>query len=249
MKLEQIKNKYPKVLTTTETLNEVIKNKKSLCRYGDGEYNLCSKELKGKNIFQLKNEILEERLKEILVSEDKNILICIPPFEGKYNEFSKNDFKFPKFWKRYYYENGEIIIKLLNKNKVYGSAFVSRLTVFYENELTEIKKMWNNKKIVFVYSDKGRFEKDERIFDNILSSEEILIPAINAFSEYDFILKKCLEKEKDKLFLIAAGALATILAYDLAKKGYQALDIGHLPNSYKEFLGEIISPEDLPIQK
>jgi hypothetical protein len=37
----------------------------------------------------------------------------------------------------------------------------------------------------------------------------------------------------DKLILIALGPTATVLAYDLAKKGYQAIDIGHLPSCYE----------------
>ena len=53
--------------------------------------------------------------------------------------------------------------------------------------------------------------------------------------------------EKNVLFMVAAGPTATVLSYDLWKDGYQALDVGHLPNSYDEFLGEIISPENIPL--
>lgn len=249
--LEKLAEDYPKVLTTTETLNDIILNKKSMCRYGDGEFSLCSKKIKSENIFQKKDKLLEKRLKEILLSNEKNIIVCIPPFDDRYYEDIqiKNNIVNPKYWKRYWYKNGKEVLKVVDKKRIYGNTQLSRITGFYENSLLEIKKLWENKKVVFVYSDKGRFEKDERIFNNIESSEEIIIPAINAFYKYDSILKRCLEKEKNKLFLIAAGPTATVLAYDLSKKGYQALDIGHLPNSYREFLGEILCPEDLPKQK
>ena len=246
--LNFIEENYPKVLTTTETLKKIIEEKKSICRYGDGEYSLCSDKIKSDNIFQKKDQFLKKRLKEILVSKDRNIIVCIPPFDDKYYEDPevKNNLVNPKYWKRYWYKNGKIVIKLLDKNKIYGNALLSRITGFYENDIKELKKIWENREIVFVYSKEGRFEKDKRIFDNILSSEEVLIPALNAFERYDEILEECLSKEKNKLFLISAGPTATILAYDLSKKGYQALDIGHLPNSYREFLGEILCPEDLP---
>lgn len=250
-KLKKIADNYPKVLSTSETLKEIIINKKSICRYGDGEFNLCSKKLKNPNIFQEDNLILKRRLKEILLSTDENILICIPPVENKYYEdpsikSTKND---PKFWRRYWYKYGETIIKILKKDTLYGNALISRITGFLENELEIYKKIWDKRKVVFVYGKTGRFGRDQRVFDNILSFEEILIPAINAFDEYDVILDKCLKKDKENLFLIAAGATATVLAYDLAKNGYQALDIGHLPNSYQEFLGEILSPESLSKDK
>ena len=41
---------------------------------------------------------------------------------------------------------------------------------------------------------------------------------------------------RDKLILIALGPTATVLAYDLAKEGYWAIDIGHLDLEYEWFL-------------
>ena len=38
------------------------------------------------------------------------------------------------------------------------------------------------------------------------------------------------------MILIALGPTATVLAYDLAKAGYWALDIGHLDLEYEWFL-------------
>ena len=41
---------------------------------------------------------------------------------------------------------------------------------------------------------------------------------------------------KNKLILIALGPTATILAYDLYKLGYRAIDIGHIDIEYEWFL-------------
>lgn len=244
--LKKIESEYPDVLSTTETLEEIIYNKKSISRFGDGEYNLLMRGRKKGNIFQKRDEKLRKRLGEIIASNDENILICISPFKSK-EDYSTPEFKkkFRYFMEMYWLANWKEIKKFL-KNKKYGNALISRRDVFFENKLEEIKKIWDSKEVVFVYSEKGRFEKDTRLFNNIKNSEEILISPLNAFDDYENILKKCMRKSKDKLFLIAAGATATVLAYDLAKLGYQALDIGHLPNCYKEYLGEILTPEILP---
>ena len=41
---------------------------------------------------------------------------------------------------------------------------------------------------------------------------------------------------KDHLVIIALGATATVLAYDLTLDGYQALDLGHIDIEYEWFL-------------
>ena len=42
--------------------------------------------------------------------------------------------------------------------------------------------------------------------------------------------------EKEKLILLALGPTATVMAYDLTKLGYQAIDIGHIDIEYEWFL-------------
>lgn len=43
--------------------------------------------------------------------------------------------------------------------------------------------------------------------------------------------------------MVALGATATVLAYELSKEGYQVIDTGHLPNCYLQAIGERQSPE------
>ena len=71
------------------------------------------------------------------------------------------------------------------------------------------------------------------LFDNATDIIRILGPAESAFDRYDDILAEALKQEKDRLVLIALGATATVLAYDLANAGFQALDIGHIDIEYE----------------
>lgn len=244
---EILKKTFPKVMTTEETILEILKNKCSLVRFGDGEINMVLSERKSKVPYQKSNIKLEKRLREILKSGKQNILVCIPTFsyEGKENYKLLKEKEPPKFWERYWLSHKKVY-NMFNLKYVYGNAFVSRAHSFYDGNFEKVKQLWDKREVVFVYGKKGRFQIDERLFKNIKSSEEIHIPPMDAFDSYEEILKECLKKPKDKLFLIAAGPTATVLAFDLANEGYQALDIGHLPNSYHEFLGEIEKPESLP---
>ncbi len=70
------------------------------------------------------------------------------------------------------------------------------------------------------------------IFDNVKSIIYQTAPNVDAFKEYDNILMEASKVDKNKLVIIVLGPTATILAYDLALKGYQALDMGHIAKAY-----------------
>ena len=71
------------------------------------------------------------------------------------------------------------------------------------------------------------------LFNKSLSVKRIVCPSCNAYEKYESILNTVVEKtDKDDLIYISLGPTATVLAYDLAQLGYQALDLGQLDNEY-----------------
>ncbi|MDR2870426.1 MAG: GT-D fold domain-containing protein, partial [Deferribacteraceae bacterium] len=76
----------------------------------------------------------------------------------------------------------------------------------------------------------------------------INIPPANAWDEYDTIFEAAKKYSTDWLVLISAGPTATVLAYDLYKVGYQALDIGHIAASLKEVYDGAPIPERTPFR-
>lgn len=71
------------------------------------------------------------------------------------------------------------------------------------------------------------------LFDNAQSIHRILCPPCNAFNSINRIRAEACKQNKNVLFLIALGPTATVLAYDLFKAGYQAIDIGHVDVEYE----------------
>lgn len=245
IKLNEYERLFPKVLTTNETLDEIINDRVSICRYGDAEFDISNRE-NNDDIYQLPSSELTQRLHEILIhGSSQGLIVCIPPFNAKTNNI-KRYYGSLSFWEWYWLNKFEKLNHLFTKRE-YGNSFVTRETVFYENEIQKIKKVWQDRNVVFVYSEKGRFNTLHTLFDNINSKHEILVPPVNAFEEYSSILTECKKHKLDSLFMIAAGPTATVLAFDLWQLGYQALDVGHLPNSYDEYNGLIVSPEDIPL--
>ena len=219
----------PKILSDEETIDYLIKNKFSISRFGDGEFTLINN---GSIGFQKANKQLSERLTEILLSDDKNICIALP-YGMCHTTSLSNDFG--KYFARTFWgANINWIMKLLNKDKTY---FSSGFTILSDSidKYNHIRQIWENKDITIISGDRV-FQKIEfNVFDNAKSIEYIDAPTINAFEKYDEILEQAVKISKDRLICIILGPTATVLAYDLAKLGYQALDLGHIVKSYDAF--------------
>ena len=87
-----------------------------------------------------------------------------------------------------------------------------------------------------IEGEKTRFGIGNDLLNNTKSIKRILCPTRNAFKLYDKILNATLKFDKSYLILISLGPTATILAHDLTKHGYQAVDIGHADIQYELFL-------------
>ena len=219
----------PKILSNEETINYIIQNNASISRFGDGEFILINN---GSIGFQKANKKLSERLTEILLSNDQNICIAIP-YGMCHTTNSSNDFE-KYFTRTFWGANINWIIKLLKKDKLY---FSPGFTILPESidKYHHIRQIWKNKDITVISGDRVFKKVKFNVFDNAKSIEYINAPTVNAFERYDKILAQAVKIPKDRLICIILRPTATVLAYDLAKLGYQALDLGHIVKSYDAF--------------
>lgn len=226
------------IFSQEETIEEIIKNNKSISRYGDGEFSLIF----GDDIhFQKKNKNLSKRLNEILKSNEKDLLIGLPNpininFLINFTEFSKNA------WLKFIEQNKFKLVKLFDKNRKYYSSFISRFYFDFKNKsnvpayMKKLKKLWDNKNVVLIEGEKSKLGIGNDLFDNMKSIKRIICPSDNAFNIYDKILNETLKIKKNNLILLALGPTATVLAFDLYKNGYHVIDIGHIDTEYEWFL-------------
>ena len=86
----------------------------------------------------------------------------------------------------------------------------------------------------FVEGEYSRLGVGNDLFDGASSIKRILCPSVDAFSCYDLIISTILSNvNKSSLLIIALGHTATVLAYDLSKLGFQAIDLGHVDVEYE----------------
>ena len=230
------KKKSPIVIDTDKTIDNIINDKCSVSRFGDGEFSL----IYGENLkFQHSNEEIANKLKHILKSNDKNHIVCIP---NVFEEIEWATDNAKKYWKKYLQLNRNKIYKLLEKNKQYYDTQVTRLYIDLkdkskvEKRFYKIKLLWNNRKVILIEGEKSRLGVGNDLFDCAKSIQRVICPSINAYSKYSEIFEFIKLQDKSNLILIALGPTATVLAYDLANEGYQAIDIGHIDIEYEWFL-------------
>lgn len=221
-----------------ETFDMIKKENKSLCRFGDGEISWIYQDSKG-YFGQENSKELSERLRNIIVTKDDNVIIGIPNFFGKMNHYTKKhresrNTHLAKYSKRW--------MELLDRDKNYADALLTR--VYYgridnksEYMFSRWKSVWDNKDIIIIEGNQTRFGVGNDLLNNAKSVRRIIAPAENAFEKYKDILsssKKYIGEEV--VFLISLGPTATVLAYDIGILGGQGIDIGHLDIEYEWYL-------------
>lgn len=233
---------FPIIRNCEETIQEIIQNKKSIARFGDGEFSQIAKI--GRYKFQRLDEKLAERLKEVLDSHHPKLIIGIANNYGALECFNQQAADAI----RIYMTTGNARqqhTELLEHDRVYYDAYVSRPYVMYKDNMTDapkkrfdhLKEIWKERNVIVVEGAQTRMGVGNDLLAGAKEVKRILAPATNSFDRYDDILKVSLEHgEEDTLFLIAMGPSAGGLAYDLTVEGYQALDIGHLDLEYEWFL-------------
>lgn len=223
------------VMSIEDTIHEIIENHKSISRFGDGEFSLVY----GMDInYQSYSTELGVRLKEILLSNEDNLLIGISDFFTN-NKMNLRTIENKKWWRDYFKHNARKWFSLLDRHKIYGNLSISRFYIPFKDKTKSkihselLKNIWKDRNIIIIEGDKTRMGVGNDLFNTSKSIKRIIAPAKNAFFAYHKILTECKKQTKDHLFLIALGPTATVLAYDLAKAGYQAIDIGHVDLEYE----------------
>lgn len=130
----------------------------------------------------------------------------------------------------------------LIKKDVFGNSLFTRPYMIYKDKkevkekFKKIKLIWEKKDVVIIEGALTYFGVGNDLLENAKSIKRVIAPNENAFEKYDEILNQAKCIEKNTIVLIALGPTATVLAYDLTRLGYQAIDIGHVDIEYEWYL-------------
>ena len=240
IKIPAAHRKFSKIniLNAFESIRYIIENQCSLSRYGDGEFNII---LGIGNGFQQADPQLASRLKQILISSDVSHHSIALPITLKNTDNLTLSAK--ELWDYFTLREADKIIPFLSENRTYLNTQISRFYIDYldksscKSQLSLLKQIWTNRDVVIIEGHLTRSGVGNDLYDNARSVKRILGPSTNAFSRYNEMLSTILRKvKKNQLILLCYGMTATVLAYDLAKLGYWAIDLGHLDIEYEWYL-------------
>ena len=233
-KINQFIYPNPIVKSIDETIQKIVSERCSVCRYGDGEFNIMF----GNSIdFQHYDKRLADKMRNILRCEEEKCLVCLCDNFYDNRECTR---EVRIYWKRFMRLHRAKLGRLLKKGKIYYNTWISRFYLRYVDKsrtdifIEKLRLIWEQKRIVFVEGEKSRLGVGNDLFNNALSIKRVLCPAENAFDYYDEIIDEIKKNVgMDELILIALGPTATAMAYDLHMEGYQAIDIGHIDIEYE----------------
>jgi glycosyltransferase family protein len=247
-----LRHLYPEVVKNTDTIDYVIKNRASLCRFGDGEFDMILM----RNIpFQKTNPLLAQRLEEIILKgSDAKTLVAIP--NVKYNiKFYNRDAVY--YFKSHVRYKAVKLAPYLSRSKTWYDASLTRPYIDYTDEerkkagtsFAHIMQFWSGRDVLIVEGELSRFGVGNDLLSGAKSVKRIIAPAKNAFEVYDRILEATLReavKYDDVLILTVLGPTATVLSYDLSHHGFQSIDIGHLDVEYEWYLRQAATKSNVP---
>lgn len=222
------------IMNSSDTLNYILDYKMSVSRYGDGEYYIINDKYSD---FQQNDELLKKRLTEVLSVPIPNHLVCLPYSFIDLRKYRKSS---RQIWRDFVSINFRLVNKTTPKYRIYGDSLFTRFYMIMEdksdafNQVSKLKEIWKGKKVCIIEGYYTKLGVGNDLLKECKNVKRILCPPTNAFARYDDILK-CVEKNisKDYLILCALGMTATVLAYDLCKLDYQAIDIGHIDIEYE----------------
>ena len=221
------------VQTIDETLDYILEHQSSIARFGDGEAAI----MLGQSInYQKYDPKLAEELKFIFNQESSPTLI-IGLQEGLKNRFSFVPDALA-FWRQYLEDYEEFYLEYC-KNAWYGSTFISRPYIDFvdkskaKSQFEKLKKLWEGRDILIVEGYASRSGVGNDLFDGAKSIKRIICPSRHAYDKKNEIMEEIMNHADGRLVLLMLGPTAKVLAYQLAIKGMQAIDIGHVDSEYE----------------
>lgn len=216
-----------------QTLDYIMENQSSIIRFGDGEMDV----MLGKSIpYQVYDENLASQLKEIIsLQSDDKLVIGLPNVFADRSNFTPAA---EAFWKGHLEHHLKDYVELARADW-YGTTFVSRPYIDYVDksqsfsQFEKLKQIWKDKDILIVEGVTSRSGVGNDLFDGANSIKRIICPSHNAYARIEEIQEAVLQYAENRLILCMLGPTAKILSYNLFKKGYRVLDIGHIDSEYE----------------
>ncbi|MCR4653393.1 MAG: GT-D fold domain-containing protein [Eubacterium sp.] len=230
----------PRIAPGDIAIKEIVCNRKSLARFGDGEFEIMLKRNRAR--FQSSTNGLTEKLREIIQSDDDRVLIAVADNYGRLDKYTDEAAAAIRAYMTLNVRKEHMA--LLSSERDYYDAYLSRPYIIYRDKdrrtmsakFDLLKKIWQSQSVLIVEGEHTRFGVGNDLLFGVTDIKRIIVPDKNAYNHYQEILNAVEQYGQDRLVLAVIGPTATALAYDLTKKGLWVVDIGQVDTEYEWYL-------------
>lgn len=237
------------LLSNVDTLRLVHKKHCSVIRFGDGELMYINGY---EPPFQCQDSSLVAKLRSCLLEENEKVLVCLPePIVSRKGLRTISKW----YWTYICAKQDKLLRDLIQENRVYGNAFISRPYLVYKDKKQSnmcfdlLKALWYQRNVLLIEGEYSRNGVGNDLFADAISVRRIIAPAKNAYDVYDQIIEAVLATIKNKeewIVLISLGPTAKPLTVELANNGLWAIDIGHIDSEYEWYLRKASDRVQIP---
>lgn len=239
---------YPRVSTSNNELLTKIREGYSLSRFGDGEYAILKANIGNRVYFDTATLGAKKRLLEVLTSPIEKHVVALIHEDVVASQliFSNVLSQFKSIKSLFYGARMPIFSEFDNDMLALYRSLGERPCVYEAGLLrnsthAEHISLWGERNVLYVTGSRETSEKYgytvEQIFFGAKSVDTIETVTEQALSRnYDEILNKVIQHDNvgSKMIFISQGMAGSVLAYDLAKLGLQAIDFGQPFINYKK---------------
>lgn len=225
-----------KVHSTEETLEYIKQRHVSISRFGDGEFNLAmGRSLKFQNNDLELSQALQNLLKHPQLVGDQ----CVIAIPAVIHSMSGFTLKSRVFWIKYFAQFRKDTLKLLDRDYTYFDAQITRIYINRSNKkkaqkyFEMWKDIWRDKNVLLVEGEFSRFGVSNDLLSSAKTVRRVICPARDAFHFRNDIVRTVQKQPNVDLVLLVLGPTATILAPELSKLGFWALDCGNMDMEYE----------------
>jgi hypothetical protein len=220
-----------------DTLRRLAEDRLSFARFGDGELRLMDEP--GYNLgFQRNSPLVRQALKDVLTQQDRpDLLVGLPQIWREVNGTTL----WSSVWSN--------VRHLFPGGVMYGNSHVSRRFFFSyigEEGVRLWRKVWDGRQVCVITGERSRFDLIPELFGNVAGSRFLYSTPRHAMEQVDHLVNEAMRLPDDVLFLVSLGPAGTVLAARLATAGRQAIDIGHISDSYLHVFTGAPIPEHKP---
>ena len=202
----------PTIVSAKETVEMIRKEKKSLSRFGDNEFELILG--RERTNYQTAKQELGVRLEQVLKSQNDRILVAVADNYGSLEKYTDEG----ALAIRQYLGTGRTRkehMSLLDLSRTYYDAYLSRPYMIYRDKenaeirFRDVQNIWTDRDVLVVEGEHTRFGVGNDLLDHAKSVQRILTLDRNCFDLYDKLICSVKEFGNDKLILMILGPTAT----------------------------------------